>query len=135
METNNYFFEDYEKYSERAIALYSVDKFDIKLKQIIIWEGYFESLLSNMLTEKNHSKGILQAYFNQTGWYDGIFEITNIKYEIELYKNFLHKVKMKNSEESNQNLENIFPVLLPAIIEFLENAVNSKNKVFIEYFI
>lgn len=94
--------------------------------KLIIWNGYFETILNNLLDCNIEKEGILEEYFNYSGWYDDSpWLIEDIDLTIKQLKSFdINKVKessMKNDlEEVNKN-----------IILFLED--NYFSKIYIIY--
>ncbi|MBC1917952.1 hypothetical protein HCJ46_04255 [Listeria booriae] len=59
---NNVFYEGFEGESELSFVS-SEDK-------LIIWNGYFETILDTLIDSGVDKKGMLSEYFNHEGWYD-----------------------------------------------------------------
>lgn len=59
---DNTFYAGYE--GETEVAIVSGDS------KLIIWNGYFETILDNLLDNDVEKEGVLEAYFNHDGWYD-----------------------------------------------------------------
>ncbi|MGE7112938.1 hypothetical protein [Lysinibacillus sp. NPDC047702] len=96
-----------------------------KENKLIMWNGYFETILDVLIEINLEKKGIIKEYFNHEGWYDeSPWIIENIPLTIEQLKHFdLNKVQQSDS------IRKVVPGLVQEIIIFLENAEN----VMIEY--
>ncbi|MFP7492964.1 hypothetical protein SFC66_04170 [Terribacillus saccharophilus] len=95
-------------------------------KKLIIWNGYFESILDALLTSDSEKAGILKEYYYHEGWYDDSpWIIPDLSLTIEQLNHFdINKV------EQSDNIKNVLPVLVKSIINFLET---SNGIVCIEY--
>lgn len=94
--------------------------------RLVIWNGYFETILSSLLDCGLEKKGILKEYFNLEGWYDDSpWIIEDVPLTISQLKSFdINKVRQTSLKE---DLEEI----VKTIISFLEN--NRLRKIYIEY--
>ncbi|MEC2077034.1 hypothetical protein [Metabacillus fastidiosus] len=88
--------------------------------KLIIWNGYFESILESLLETNLEKEGIIKEYFYHEGWYDDSpWALKDIQLTIKQLKNFdLSKVYQSD------NIKNVLPDLVQEIIQFLEYAKN-----------
>jgi len=95
--------------------------------KLIMWNGYFETLLKALLDNNLEKEGIIKEYFYQEGWYDDSpWVIEDVQLAINQMKSF-DVSKLVVSDGFKKELVE----LVQEIIQFLENA---KNKtVVIEY--
>lgn len=94
--------------------------------KLVIWNGYFETILDNLLDCNVEKEGILKEYFDHEGWYDDSpWLINNISLTINQLKCFdIDKVSQSSMKIG---LEEV----VKTIISFLED--NRLSKVYIEY--
>lgn len=59
---NNKLFDGYEGEAELT--------FTANENKLIIWNGYFETILDNLLDCEVEKRGIITEYFAHEGWYD-----------------------------------------------------------------
>lgn len=112
------FYEGFE--GEAEISFVTEDN------KLVIWNGYFETILDNLLDCKVEKKGIVKEYFNHEGWYD------DSPWFIE--DNFLtiNQLKCFDINKINKtSMENELEEVVKTIISFLEN--NCLSKIYIEY--
>ncbi|MCF7618519.1 hypothetical protein [Bacillus sonorensis] len=95
--------------------------------KLIIWNGYFETILDSLLDKNIEKEGIIKEYFNHEGWYDDSpWVIQDLDLTIDQMKSF-----DINTLDVSEDMKNVLPDIVKEIIQFLENA---KNKtVVIEY--
>ncbi|MFN2746772.1 MULTISPECIES: hypothetical protein [Bacillus] len=95
--------------------------------KVVIWNGYFETLLNSLLDTNIKKEGIIKEYFYQEGWYnDSPWVIEDVQLTINQMKSF-DVSKLDTSDGFKKELVE----LVKETIQFLENA---KNKtVVIEY--
>ena len=115
---NNKFFEGYEGEAELT--------FIANEKQLIIWNGYFETILNSLLGCEVEGKGILKEYFTHEGWYD------DSPWLIEDVDLAINQLKCFNSSKVHQNLiKKDIDELVDVIISFLQD--NHLPDIYIEY--
>ncbi|CAI8959684.1 conserved hypothetical protein [Brevibacillus sp. IT-7CA2] len=96
-----------------------------------LWNGYFESLLDCLVQQAPVQDGILHEYYVHEGWYEeSPWEITNVEKAVQLFKSFDVK---KVTENESSNIIPVLPAITMDIISFLEQAIQSGNRVFIVY--
>ncbi|RAT96550.1 hypothetical protein [Brevibacillus sp. Leaf182] len=96
-----------------------------------LWNGYFESLLDCLVQQRPVHDGILHEYYFHEGWYEeSPWEIKDVEKAIQLFKSFDVK---KVTEKESSNIIPVLPDITMNIISFLEQAIQSGNRVFIVY--
>ncbi|MEC1560399.1 hypothetical protein [Bacillus haynesii] len=95
--------------------------------KLIIWYGYFETVLDSLLDNNLEKRGIIKDYFNHEGWHDDSpWVIQDLRLTIAQMKSF-----DINTLDVSEDMKSVLADLINEIIHFLENA---KNKtVVIEY--
>ncbi|WP_321386940.1 hypothetical protein [uncultured Enterococcus sp.] len=115
---DNRFYEGFE--GETEISFVANDN------RLIIWNGYFETILNILLDCKLEKQGILKEYFNVEGWYDDSpWLVDDVPFTVSQLKNFdITKVRQASIKD---DLEKV----VKTIISFLED--NASSKIYIEY--
>ncbi|GEC92270.1 MULTISPECIES: hypothetical protein [Brevibacillus] len=96
-----------------------------------LWNGYFELLLDCLVQQTSVQDGILHEYYVHEGWYEeSPWEIKDVEKAVQLFK--LFDVK-KVTENESSNIIPVLPAITMDIISFLQQAIQSGNRVFIVY--
>ncbi|MGX7418089.1 hypothetical protein ACWOFR_04710 [Carnobacterium gallinarum] len=115
---NNKLFDGYEGEAELT--------FTANENKLIIWNGYFETILDNLLDCEVEKRGIITEYFAHEGWYD------DSPWLIEDVNLTIGQLKYFDSSKINQNsLKKDLDELIDVIISFLQD--NSLTDIYIEY--
>lgn len=94
--------------------------------KLIIWNGYFETILDHLLDCHVEKKGMVKEYFDHEGWYDDSpWLIKDKSLIIDQLKYF------DISKISQTSINDILKKVVQAIILFLEN--NYLSKIYINY--
>ncbi|EJE7380612.1 hypothetical protein NPK99_003017, partial [Listeria monocytogenes] len=94
--------------------------------KLVIWNGYFETILDNLLDCNVEREGVLKEYFNQEGWYD------DSPWMIEDNSLTIIQLKCFDINKINQtSMKDDLEEVVKTIISFLEN--NRFSKIYIEY--
>jgi hypothetical protein len=95
--------------------------------KLVIWNGYFEMILNNLLDSDIEKKGIIKEYFYHEGWYDDSPWLIN---DIPLT---IHQLKLVDTDHftNNSSSKDIILNVVEEIISFLE--ANSDHDIYIEY--
>ncbi|MEK5502040.1 hypothetical protein [Bacillus sp. FSL M8-0168] len=94
--------------------------------KLVIWNGYFETLLDSLLDNNIEKEGIIKEYFYQEGWYDDPRWMIDVHLTINQMKNF-----DVNKLDTSDGFKKEIVELVREIIHFLQNAKN--KSVVIEY--
>ncbi|MEE9753842.1 hypothetical protein VL763_08520 [Listeria seeligeri] len=115
---DNRFYEGFE--GEAELSFVTDDD------KLVIWNGYFETILDNLLDCNIEKNGVIKEYFNHEGWYDDSPWLIEDNYltinQLECFDiNKISQTLMKDKLEE----------VVKKIISFLKN--NCLNKIYIEY--
>ncbi|WP_239257265.1 hypothetical protein [Listeria ilorinensis] len=115
---NSKFYEGFE--GEAEVSFVSNDN------KLVIWNGYFETILDNLLDSNVDKSGMLEAYLNLEGWYeDSPWLIVDVPLAVDQLNCFdVSKVRQTSLKD---NLEEV----VRTIISFLEE--NGLSQIYIEY--
>ncbi|WP_086444063.1 hypothetical protein [Candidatus Enterococcus lemimoniae] len=115
---DNRFYEGFE--GEAELSFVANDN------KLVIWNGYFEIILDNLLDCNVEKEGIVKEYFNHEGWYDDSpWLIEDNSLAVSQLKCFdINKIDQTSMKD---DLEEVVKI----IISFLEN--NRLSKIYIEY--
>lgn len=99
--------------------------------KLVVWNGYFETLLERMLDQGIPPQGILGTFVEQSGWYDkSPWEIKNINAAVQQFKMVrVEQLRDAHALELTADLQG----LLGQLIAFLEETALKKQRVFIVY--
>lgn len=93
---------------------------------LMIWNGYFETIMHTLLDYPVEKKGILKEFFNYEGWYE------DSPWIIEDISLTIHQLKLFECRKgSREALEIASEEVVTAILMFLEE--NQRNTVAIDY--
>lgn len=120
------FYEGFEE-EEEIDLIYKKDGEEIR--RLEIWEGYFSTLLNEMITEETEAEGLLYVYSVYEGWYEdeNPWKIPDITQAITQFKNYGKKL-MINKKEIDKIWPEI-PKILERILKFLEEARKNNGEV------
>ena len=97
---------------------------------MLIWEGYFELLLSACFTSNFKKGGFLECYYSRNGFYDEPkWRLQNIFVAISE----LNQYDENNSEIQTANVGAETTKLKNTLLFFLEKAYNNGQKVYVDY--
>ena len=66
---------------------------------IVIWIGFFDTILEGCFSQEFQKNGIIECYFNQDGFYDNRWEMKYPHIVLEELKRFNEKLLYKIDEE------------------------------------
>ncbi len=94
--------------------------------KLVIWNGYFETILDSLLDCNVEKEGVVKEYFNHEGWYD------DSPWLIEDNSLVISQLECFDINKINQNsMKNDLEEVVKTIISFLQN--NRLSKIYIEY--
>lgn len=115
---DNRFYEGFEGESELSFVSAN--------NKLIIWNGYFETILDHLLDCNVEKKGMVKEYFHHEGWYDDSPWLINDK------SLTIDQLRCFDISKINQNsIKNILEEVVQAIVLFLEN--NYLSTIYINY--
>jgi len=123
---NSKFYDGFEGYPE----IHFTYKTKEQVNRLVIWEGYFEALLSACFSEDIQEGGLLHSYRNADGFYDeSLWRIPRIDIVIEELSLF----KKEEIQSDSDNMISIVESLNLELLSFLTEAQKRGLEVYIDY--
>lgn len=98
-------------------------------KGILIWIGFFNTILEGCYSLEFQKNGIIECYFNQNGFYDDKWEMKNPHIVLEELKGFNEKlVDTRDEEIINKSKE-----VIEQLVSFINICIKNKRRIYIEY--
>ena len=97
--------------------------------RMIIWEGYFNTILEGCYQPDYSPDGILKCYVNQDGFFDDIWEMQHPLIVLEELKRFDENCL----NTTDHNLIRESKEIIEELTSFIIQAVNYGEKIYIEY--
>ena len=88
---------------------------------IVIWIGFFNTILEGCFSSEFQKNGIIECYFNQDGFYDE-------KWEMKL-KRFNEKLLDTRNEEIIKKSKEV----VEQLVSFINMAVRNEKNIYVEY--
>ncbi|MDE7254220.1 MAG: hypothetical protein K2O32_14945 [Acetatifactor sp.] len=96
---------------------------------MIIWRGFFETILEGCFRTEFLKNGINECYYNQDGFYDNKWEMQFPSIVLQEIKRFDENMVYTKSEEIiNKSKEVIVQLTL-----FINSAIENGQKIYVEY--
>ncbi|WP_429968426.1 hypothetical protein [Enterococcus sp. DIV2371] len=115
---DNRFYEGFE--GEAELSFVATDN------KLIIWNGYFETILDHLLDCNVEKKGMVKEYFHHEGWYD------DSPWLIKDKSLTIDQLRCFDISKINQtSIKEILEEVVQAIVLFLEN--NYLSTIYINY--
>lgn len=96
---------------------------------IVVWDGFFNTILEGCFSSKFHKDGIVKCYYNQDGFYDGKWEMKYPHTVLEELKQFNEKLL----DIRNESVIKTSQEVIECLVSLINRAIISKNKIYIEY--
>lgn len=96
---------------------------------LIIWRGFFETILEGCFRTEFPKNGISECYYHQDGFYDDKWEMQHpfiVLQEINKFDENL--LKTRNEEMIKKSRE-----VIALLVSFFNTAIENKEKIYIEY--
>lgn len=122
---DNKFYEGYE--GEGEVKIWYEENGDED--GIVIWNGYFNTILEGCFYSQFSPNGILQCYFNHDGFYDD-------KWAMEYPYIVLEELKRFDPSTLNTRNEDIIKEskeVIEQLVSFINLSVSKGRKIYIEY--
>lgn len=121
---NKQYYEGYE--GEGEVKIWYEDGQDEN--GIVIWIGFWETILEGCYIPDYQSNGIIECYFNHNGFYDDKWEVESLNVVLEELNLFNEKgvdaVDKKIIDESKK--------IIKKLCCFIDRAIKNKRTVYIE---
>lgn len=96
---------------------------------IVIWIGFFDTILEGCFSQEFQKNGIIECYFNQDGFYDDRWEMKYPHIVLEELKRFNEKLLDKIDEENIKKSKEV----LEQLIFFINIAIKNERIIYVEY--
>ena len=96
---------------------------------IVIWIGFFDTILEGCFSQEFQKNGIIECYFNQDGFYDDRWEMKYPHIVLEELKRFNEKLLYKIDEEIIKESKEV----IEQLIFFINIAVKNERIIYVEY--
>ena len=96
---------------------------------IVIWVGFFDTILEGCFSQEFQKNGIIECYFNQDGFYDNRWEMKYPHIVLEELKRFNEKLLYKIDEEIIKESKEV----IEQLIFFINIAVKNERIIYVEY--
>lgn len=96
---------------------------------MIVWIGYFNTILEGCFSSEFSPNGIIECYFNQDGFYDDKWEMRYPHIVLEELKKFNEKILDTKDEE----IIKISKEIIEQLVFFINVAVKNKINIYVEY--
>lgn len=96
---------------------------------MIVWIGYFNTILEGCFSSEFSPNGMIECYFNQDGFYDDKWEMRYPHIVLEELKKFNERLLDTKDEE----IIKISKEIIEQLVFFINVAVKNKRKIYVEY--
>ncbi len=96
---------------------------------IVIWIGFFDTILEGCFSQEFQKNGIIECYFNQDGFYDDRWEMKYPHIVLEELKRFNEKLLDKIDEEIIKESKEV----IEQLIFFINIAIKNERIIYVEY--
>ena len=96
---------------------------------IVIWIGFFDTILEGCFNSEFLQNGFIECYFNQDGFYDEKWEMKYPHIVLEELKAFDEKVLDTKNEEIIKKSKEV----IEQLVLFINTAVENKKNIYVEY--
>ncbi len=96
---------------------------------IVIWIGFFDTILEGCFSQEFQKNGIIECYFNQDGFYDNRWEMKYPNIVLKELKSFNEKLLYKIDEEIIKESKEV----IEQLIFFINIAVKNERIIYVEY--
>lgn len=119
------YYEGYE--GEGEVKVWSDE--DGNENGMIIWIGFFDTILEGCFSSEFQKNGIVECYFHQDGFYDDKWEMKYPRIVLEELKRFNEKLlDTRDKEIINKSKE-----VIEQLVSFISIAVRNERIIYVEY--
>lgn len=97
--------------------------------EMVIWIGYFETILDGCFSSKFEKDGIIACYYNLDGFYDGKWKMRYPYIVLKELKNFNEKKLLTRDSEMIE----ISKEIIAELISLIKTTINNGGNIYIEY--
>ena len=96
---------------------------------MVIWRGFFETILEGCFRTEFQKNGISECYYNQNGFYDDKWEMQSPHIVLQEINHFDENLLKTENEEIIKKSKEVITLL----ISLINIAVEKKQKIYVEY--
>lgn len=96
---------------------------------MVIWRGFFETILEGCFRTEFQKNGISECYYNQDGFYDDKWEMQSPPIVLQEINHFDENLLKTENEEIIKKSKEVITLL----ISLINIAVEKKQKIYVEY--
>lgn len=96
---------------------------------IVIWIGFFNTILEGCFRSEFQKNGIIECYFHQNGFYDDKWEMKYPHIVLEELKRFNEKLLDTREEEIIKKSKEV----IEQLVSFINIAVRNEKIIYVEY--
>lgn len=122
---DTYYYEGYE--GEAEVKVWSEDNGNEN--GIVIWIGFFNTIMEGCFSSDFSPNGILECYVNQDGFYDDKWEMKYPYVVLEELNRFDERVLSTRDEDIIKKSKEI----ITQLVSLINRAASNGSEIFIEY--
>ncbi|MCI8409499.1 MAG: hypothetical protein HFJ09_09575 [Lachnospiraceae bacterium] len=96
---------------------------------MIVWIGYFNTILEGCFSSEFSPNGMIECYFNQDGFYDDKWEMRYPHIVLEELKKFNERIL----DTKDKEIIKISKEIIEQLVFFINVAVKNKRNIYVEY--
>ena len=96
---------------------------------MIVWIGYFNTILEGCFSSEFSPNGIIECYFNQDGFYDDKWEMRYPHIVLEELNKFNERIL----DTKDNEIIKISKEIIEQLVFFINVAVKNKRNIYVEY--
>ncbi len=96
---------------------------------MLIWNGFFETILQGCFNQSFQKEGLLECYYNHNGFYDYKWEMRYPHIVLDELINFNENLL----ETTNKEIIKKSKEIIESLISFINVSIRNKRNIFIEY--
>lgn len=96
---------------------------------MVIWRGFFETILEGCFRTEFQKNGISECYYNQDGFYDDKWEMRSPPIVLQEINHFDENLLKTENEEIIKKSKEVITLL----ISFINIAIEKNKKIYVEY--
>lgn len=96
---------------------------------MVIWRGFFETILEGCFRTEFQKNGISECYYNQDGFYDDKWEMRSPPIVLQEINHFDENLLKTENEEIIKKSKEVITLL----ISFINIAIEKNKNIYVEY--
>ena len=96
---------------------------------MVIWSGYFETILEGCWRSDFSHDGIVKCYHNRDGFFDGVWEMQYPHIVLDELDKFDEKLLNTDSKGMIEKSKEV----ISQLVSFINGAIENKRRIYVEY--